>query len=52
MKIYSPPDNHVLAKIQFTARLSGTILHHEPVSYNHKNKHFQEQHALFNTPCL
>ena len=52
MKIYSPPANHVLAKIQFTARLSGTTLTHEAVSYGHKHRQFQEQHALFTTPAL
>lgn len=52
MKLYSPPDNHQLAKILFTANLSRTALTHEPVPYGYKNKHFQEQNALFTTPAL
>jgi hypothetical protein len=52
MKLYSPPDNHQLAKIQFTARLARKTLAHEPVPYGYKNKHFQEQNALFTTPAL
>ena len=52
MKIYSPPDNHQLAKVLFTAQLSRTNLTHEPVPYGYKHKHFQEQNPLFTTPAL
>lgn len=52
MKIYSPPDNHQLAKVLFTAHLSRTTVTLEPVPYGYKNKHFQEQNALFTTPAL
>ena len=52
MKIYSPPENHQLAKILFAAQLSRTAVIHEPVPYGYKNKHFQEQNALFSTPAL
>ncbi len=41
MKIYSPPDNHVLAKILFTARISRKSLTLEPVPYGYKHKQFQ-----------
>lgn len=41
MKIYSPPDNHVLSKLIFAARISNTPVHHEVVPYGHKNKQFQ-----------
>lgn len=52
MKIYSPPDNHILSKIVFTARISNTILQHEVVPYGHKNKQFQEHYSLFTSPTL
>lgn len=52
MKIYSPPENHILSKILFTARLFKTPLHHEAVPYGHKNKQFQEQNSLFTSPAL
>ena len=52
MKIYSPPDNHVLSKILFTARISNTTVQHEVVPYGHKNKQFQEHHSLFTSPSL
>lgn len=41
MKIYSPPDNHILSKLLFAARMSNTPIHHEVVPYGHKNKQFQ-----------
>ena len=41
MKVYSPPDNHQLAKIIFTAHLNRTAIAHEPVPYGYKHKHFQ-----------
>lgn len=52
MKIYSPPDNHILSKILFTARISNTPIQHEVVPYGHKNKQFQDHHALFTAPAL
>ncbi len=52
MKIYSPPDNHILSKIIFTAKLSNTPLQHEVVPYGHKNKQFQDHHSLFTSPAL
>lgn len=52
MKIYSPPDNHILSKILFTARISNTNLQHEVVPYGHKNKQFQEHNSLFTSPAL
>jgi glutathione S-transferase len=52
MKLYSPPDNHVLLKIQFAARIANAQLHHEVVPYGHKNKQFQDHHALFTSPTL
>lgn len=52
MRIYSPPENHQLAKILFTAKLTKTVVAHEPVPYGYKHKHFQEHHALFTIPAL
>lgn len=52
MKLYSPPDNHKLAKILFASRLFGKPVVHEPVPYSHKNKQFSEHNALFSIPAL
>ena len=52
MKIYSPPDNHQLAKILFAAQLARTTVCLEPVPYGYKNKHLLEQNSLFSTPAL
>jgi hypothetical protein len=41
MKVYSPPQNHQLAKILFAASLSRTTLTHEPVLYGYKHRQFQ-----------
>ena len=52
MKIYSPPDNHILSKILFASKLYGVNLQHEVVPYGYKNKQFQEHQALFTLPAL
>ena len=43
MKIYSPPDNHILSKILFASKLYGVNLQHEVVPYGYKNKQFQDE---------
>ena len=52
MKLYCPPENHVLAKLTFTAKLARQDLTVEPVPYGYKNKHVQEHNALFTLPAL
>lgn len=52
MKIYAPPQNHIISKITFTAAITKEALIHEEVSYAHKHKQFQDQHPLFTLPAL
>jgi hypothetical protein len=52
MKVYSPKNNYKLDQILFAAKIYNQPINHVEVSFDHKNKQFQEIYPQWSLPAL